>query len=174
MSAATEEIVLGGGCFWCVEAVFQQREGVLEVDSGYAGGATTNPTYKDICDGYTGHAEVVRIRFDSSIVTLEQILELFWQAHDPTTPNRQGADTGTQYRSIILTATPEQRSLAEHSKAQAQAAFTAPIVTEIKPLERFWPAEPEHQDFYRRNGQHMYCTYNIVPKLDKLKKLGLV
>ena len=170
MTAAHEEIVLGGGCFWCVEAVFQKLDGVLEVQSGYAGGTTVNPTYKEVCGKDTGHAEVVRVRFDPARATLAQVLELFWRAHDPTTPDRQGADKGPQYRSIILPATPEQRAAAEQSKAAAARLFAAPIVTEIKPLERFYPAEPEHQDFYRRNGANPYCVFNIDPKL---KKLGL-
>lgn len=164
-----EFAVLGGGCFWCVEAVFQRRAGVLSVASGYAGGNTSAPSYKDICGGNTGHAEVVRVEFNPAEVSYAEILDLFWRAHDPTTPNRQGADTGTQYRSIILTADDAQAKAAAQSKTAAQEYFSAPIATEIAPLDKFWPAEPEHQNFYNRNKFHPYCMFNIIPKLKKLK-----
>lgn len=160
--------VLGGGCFWCVEAVYQSLPGVLSVTSGYAGGSTENPSYEQVTSGRTGHAEVVRIAFDPEQVTYEQILDLFWKAHDPTTLNRQGADVGTQYRSIILTADEGQRAVAEASKQAAQAGFAAPIVTEIVPLSQFYPAEEYHQDFYRNNPTHPYNRAVIRPKLEKL------
>lgn len=168
MSDKTEFAVLGGGCFWCVEAVFQRLSGVRAVVSGYAGGDTVAPSYKDICRGDTGHAEVIQIEFRPAEVSYAEILDMFWRAHDPTTLNRQGADSGTQYRSIILTTSPEQARAAEDSKTLAQKHFRAPITTEIAPLQKFWAAEKEHQNFYNRNAAHPYCAYNIIPKLQKL------
>ena len=162
--------VLGGGCFWCVEAVFERVAGVLAATSGYAGGDTQNPSYEAVCTGTTGHAEVIQVEFDGQQVSFRQLLEVFWAAHDPTTLNRQGADRGSQYRSIILAADADQLAEAERSRTEAQESFAQPIVTEIAPLERFWPALEEHQDFYRRNKSNPYCQFNIVPKL---KKLGL-
>ena len=160
--------VLGGGCFWCVEAVFQQQAGVSEVTSGYAGGHTQSPTYPKICRGDTGHAEVIKVAFTPETVSYEALLDLFWRAHDPTTPNQQGVDKGTQYRSIILYTSDGQRATAEQSRATAQKHFLAPIVTEIAPLGEFWVAESEHQNFFIRNAHHPYCTFNILPKLEKL------
>lgn len=168
-SMKSEKAVLGGGCFWCLEAVFQRLQGVSSVVSGYAGGNTASPSYKEICRGDTGHAEVIEVEFDADRVSYADILNLFWRAHDPTTMNRQGADRGTQYRSVILTASDEQRAAADASKAEAQKHFSSPIVTEIAPLDKFWPAEKEHQDFYNRNTMHPYCMFNIIPKLEKLK-----
>ena len=168
MVGETEIAVLGGGCFWCLEAVFQRLPGVVAVVSGYAGGDSPNPTYKQICRGDTGHAEVIQAEFRPSAVSYAEILDAFWRAHDPTTLNRQGADSGTQYRSIILTASEEQAKIAADSKNAAQKYFRSPIVTEIAPLKKFWEAEREHQDFYNRNAGHPYCIYNIVPKLQKL------
>jgi peptide-methionine (S)-S-oxide reductase len=163
--------VLGGGCFWCLDAAFEQLPGVLKVTSGFAGGQTPDPTYEQVCTGRTGHAEVIRITYDPSKVSYGQLLDLFWKVHDPTTLNRQGADVGTQYRSIILTATPEEAAQAEASKKQAQAIYPDPIVTEIKPLTSFYPAEEYHQDYYRNNkDRNPYCQIVIAPKL---KKLGL-
>jgi peptide-methionine (S)-S-oxide reductase len=159
---------LGGGCFWCVEAVYERLPGIVSVTSGYAGGQTVNPTYDDICTGKTGHAEVVQIEFDPEKTSYEKIIDLFWDAHDPTTLNRQGNDVGTQYRSIILTANEDEARIARESKDRAQARFDSPIVTEIAPLEKFYPAEDYHQDFYRENPMHPYNMAVIRPKLQKL------
>jgi peptide-methionine (S)-S-oxide reductase len=159
---------LGGGCFWCVEAVYERLPGVHKVISGYAGGHIPNPSYKQVTEGTTGHAEVVQIFFDPAIVTFREIIDLFWEAHDPTTLNRQGADVGTQYRSIILFHEESQKTEAEASMAAAQARFANRIVTELVPLEEFYLAEGYHQDFYRLNQSHPYCSYVIRPKLKKL------
>jgi peptide-methionine (S)-S-oxide reductase len=170
MNASTTQLAtLGGGCFWCVEAVYQGMPGVESVTSGYAGGKTPNPTYEQVCTGETGHAEVIQIAFDPAQITYEKILELFWKAHDPTTLNRQGADVGTQYRSVILYVDDVQKAAAERSRAAAQPDFKNPIVTEIAPLAAFYPAEPHHQDFYERNPQHPYNQAVIAPKLRKLE-----
>jgi peptide-methionine (S)-S-oxide reductase len=163
---------LGGGCFWCVEAVFERLPGILSVTSGYAGGTKENPTYDDICTGRTGHAEIVQIEFDPEKVSYDKIIDHFWDAHDPTTPNRQGADVGTQYRSIILTTDDNQALLARASMERAAPKFKSPIVTEIVPLETFYPAEEYHQDFYRRNPMHPYNLAVIRPKLKKLEAKG--
>ena len=168
----TEKAILGGGCFWCVEAVYERLPGVLSVTSGYAGGRTENPTYEQIGTGQTGHAEVVQIEYDPALISYEQLINLFWDAHDPTTLNRQGADVGTQYRSIILTGNEEQARLARESKDRAQSKFKSPIVTEIVPLEKFYPAEDYHQDFYRENPMHPYNLAVIRPKLKKLETAG--
>ncbi len=167
-SRRTEKATLGGGCFWCIEAVYKRIEGVTSVVSGYAGGSTENPTYQEVCGGGTGHAEVVQVEYDPGRIGYEQILEAFWKAHDPTTPNRQGADVGTQYRSIILYGGEEQRRAAERSRQEAAARFRSPIVTEIRPLERFYPAEGYHQDYFAKNPSAGYCRVVIQPKLDKL------
>ena len=161
---------LGGGCFWCVEAVYQTVPGILSVISGYAGGQVPNPTYEQVCTGRTGHAEVVQIEFETDKISYEQIIDLFWKAHDPTTLNRQGGDTGTQYRSIILYENEAQRAVAERSKSAAQALFKDPIVTEIEPLKAFYPAEKYHQDFYENNPNYPYSRAIIRPKLEKLQK----
>ena len=163
---------LGGGCFWCVEAVYLRVGGVSKVVSGYAGGSTADPTYEAVCNERTGHAEVVQVTFDADAVSYERILDLFWQAHDPTTRNRQGHDVGTQYRSIILTHDDYQQRSAEASRDAAQARFRRPIVTEIEPLQRLYPAEDNHQDYYARNPRAPYCRYVIVPKLSKLAGSG--
>lgn len=173
VTSATKEstAVFGGGCFWCVEAVYHYVPGVLNITSGYAGGTVPAPTYEEVCTERTGHAEVVRITYDSTKVKYDQLLDLFWKAHDPTTLNRQGADHGTQYRSIILTSTPEEAAEAEASKKKAQALFKDPIVTEIKLLETFYPAEGYHQEYYQNNKEkNPYCRAVITPKL---RKLGL-
>jgi peptide-methionine (S)-S-oxide reductase len=159
----------GGGCFWCTEAVLQRIEGVLSVTSGYAGGATPDPTYEEVCNGDTGHAEVVQVAFDPGIMTYEELLDIFWQAHDPTTLNQQGADTGTQYRSIILYADEGQKAAAEASRKKAQARFRDPILTEIKMLDGFWRAEDYHQNYYNTNTSAGYCRAVIAPKLKKLR-----
>jgi peptide-methionine (S)-S-oxide reductase len=163
----TERATLGGGCFWCVEAVYQTVPGVLSVTSGYAGGHLANPSYDDVCTGETGHAEVVQIEFDANQISYEQIVDLFWKAHDPTTLNRQGADTGTQYRSIILYENEAQKAAAERSKGAAQAHFKDPIVTEIVPLKAFYRAGKNHQDFYKNNPNYGYSRAVIRPKLEK-------
>jgi peptide-methionine (S)-S-oxide reductase len=169
---ADEKAVLGGGCFWCVEAVYQGQPGVTSVVSGYAGGQVRYPTYEAVCTGKTGHAEVVEITYDPTKVSYEKILDLFWDAHDPTTLNRQGADHGTQYRSIIVAGTPEKMALAEHSRAAAQARFVDPITTEIVASAEFFPAEAMHQDFSERNPSHPYNRAVIAPKLEKLRAKG--
>lgn len=165
---ATDEIVLGGGCFWCVEAVFQRIEGVVYLESGYAGGEKPDPTYREVCSGRTGHAEVVKVRFDTDRISLSQLLDIFFVAHDPTTLNRQGADTGTQYRSIILYRDQTQKEAAEAAIARAQKNYPNPIVTEVSPLKSFYPAEPYHQNYYNTNTEAGYCQYVIAPKLQKL------
>lgn len=169
----TEELAtFGGGCFWCVEAVFERLPGVKSVTSGYAGGPKDHVTYEEVCTGTTGHAEVVQIAFDPSKVSFERLLELFWSSHDPTTLNRQGADTGTQYRSIILYHSDAQKASAEKSKAVAAKSFSRPIVTEISPLKKFIKAEGYHQDYFRLNSRNRYCSVVIQPKLEKLEQGG--
>jgi peptide-methionine (S)-S-oxide reductase len=165
----TEIADFGGGCFWCMEAVFERVPGVISVTSGFAGGTTPNPTYEQVCTETTGHAEVTEIAFDPSKVSYNQLLDVFWQAHDPTTLNRQGADEGTSYRSIILYRDKKQQLEAEKSKLAAQQNFRNPIVTEIVPLKKFYPAEDYHQKFYDNNTNYPYCRAVIVPKLDKLE-----
>ncbi|MBB5353096.1 peptide-methionine (S)-S-oxide reductase [Haloferula luteola] len=165
-----EVITLGAGCFWCVEAVFAQIEGVQSATSGYMGGTTESPTYQQVCTGETGHAEVVQIVFDPAKTSAARILDWFWELHDPTTLNRQGADVGTQYRSAIFYHSEEQKKVAEASKEAAQKEFTDPIVTEITPASTFYPAENYHQDFYFQNKtKNPYCRAVIEPKLRKLK-----
>lgn len=161
---------VGGGCFWCTEAAYEIMPGVVSVVSGYAGGHTPNPTYRQITTGTTGHAEVIRIEFDPAVVSYRAVLDFFWAIHDPTTLNRQGADEGPQYRSIILTTSDEERAAAEASRAAAQPGWGNRIVTEIVPLETFFEAEEYHQDYFRRNPSAGYCRVVIKPKLDKLKK----
>ena len=165
-----EQATFGAGCFWCVEAVFQDIEGVLDVRAGYTGGTTDNPTYEDVCGGRTGHAEVIQIDFDSSKVAYEKLLDLFWVSHDPTTLNRQGADVGTQYRSAIYYHSDSQKVMAEKSKDNANniKLYSNPIVTEISVLDTFYIAENYHQDYYRLNNNAPYCQLVIKPKLDKL------
>lgn len=162
----------GGGCFWCVEAVFLELKGVEKVVSGYAGGTVPNPTYEQICSGTTGHAEVIQITFDPAVISYDQLLNVFWHVHDPTTLNRQGADVGTQYRSTIMVHDAEQRSIAEASKAKTEASglWKDPIVTEIVPLDVFYPAETYHQDYYNRNPRQGYCSFVIAPKMQKFRK----
>lgn len=166
----TESATFGGGCFWCLEAVFERLPGVQSVVSGYAGGTVPNPTYEQVCTGMTGHAEVVRIEYDPSVVTYEQLLDLFWRAHDPTTPDRQGADVGTQYRSIILYHSEAQRLAAENSRDSlaSRGEFSSPIVTEIIPLKNFYRAEEYHQNYFQNHPNAPYCTFVIAPKLKKI------
>jgi len=160
----------GGGCFWCLEAVFQMLPGVKSVASGYAGGHEEKPTYQNVCAGATGHAEVVQIIHDPAVISFEELLKNFWEVHDPTTLNRQGNDVGTQYRSIILYQNDAQKQVAESSKAAAQKHFTRPIVTEIVPLRKFHVAENYHQDYYRNNPKAGYCRVVIRPKVEKFEK----
>lgn len=165
---AFEKATFGAGCFWCVEAVFERLDGVQSVVSGYAGGTKEHPTYEEVCSGRTGHAEVAQITFDPAKVSYEQLLGLFWKSHDPTTLNRQGADVGTQYRSVIFYHDERQKDTAEHSKQHAKSMFADPIVTEIQPLTTFYEAENYHQDYYRNNANAPYCRMVIKPKLEKL------
>lgn len=166
----TETATLGGGCFWCTEALFQMLPGVKSVSSGYAGGTKENPTYQEVCSGKTGHAEVIQIEYDPKVISYEKLLETFWEAHDPTTLNRQGHDTGTQYRSIILYRNETQRLAAEKSKAAAQKLFPQPIVTEIVPFKQFYKAEGYHQGYYRSNSSQPYCRAVIRPKVEKFEQ----
>ena len=169
-SIHTETITLGAGCFWCTEAVFQQLPGVQSVTSGYTGGATVNPTYEQICNGDTGHVEVSRIVFDPTKTTLDDLLTAFWKMHDPTTPNCQGNDVGTQYRSAVFYNDDQQRTVVETSKQAAARHFDRPIVTEILPVTTFYPAENYHQDYYNNNkNRNPYCAYVITPKLKKMQ-----
>lgn len=168
----TEIVTLGGGCFWCLEAVYDELMGIVGVESGYAGGSVANPTYNAVCTGKTGHAEVVRITFDPAVISLADILRVFFSIHDPTTLNRQGADVGTQYRSVIFTHTPEQASIARQIVAEIAAAalWPNPIVTEIVPEAPFYVAEDYHQEYFARNGGQPYCQVVIAPKVAKFRK----
>jgi peptide-methionine (S)-S-oxide reductase len=170
-----EVATLAGGCFWCLEAAFAELKGVERVESGYTGGRTPNPSYEQVCSGTTGHAEVVQITFDPEVVSFRDLLHVFFTIHDPTTLNRQGADAGTQYRSAIFYHSPEQRAAAEEVMAElaAEEVWDAPIVTELVPLERFYPAEEYHRDYYRRNPNQGYCRAVIAPKVAKVRKLYL-
>lgn len=168
LGMSLEVATLGGGCFWCLEAFYQKLIGVSKVTSGYAGGPEPNPTYRQVCSGTTGHAEVIQIEYDPEQIQYSSILEWFWKVHDPTTLNRQGNDTGPQYRSIILTHNPTQVETAKQSKQSAQSQLNDPIVTEIKPLEIFYPAENYHQNYFQNNPHQPYCTFVITPKLQKL------
>lgn len=162
---------LGAGCFWCVEAIFQELRGVQRVVSGYAGGTTENPTYQQVSRGTTGHAEVVQMTYDPDIISYQELLNVFWHTHDPTTLNRQGTDVGTQYRSIIFYHTGEQKTIAEQSKQKVEASglWSNPIVTEIVPFQTFYPAEIYHRNYYHLNPDQPYCRFVIDPKLQKLK-----
>lgn len=166
-----ETVTLGGGCFWCLEAVFDELNGVEDVVSGYAGGAVANPTYEQVCSGATGHAEVVQIRFDPGMITFKDLLAVFFTIHDPTTLNRQGNDVGTQYRSIVLHHTPEQRATAEQTIQELTAAklWDQPIVTELQPHTAFYPAEEYHQEYFQRNPTQPYCQVVVAPKVAKAR-----
>ena len=166
----TATATFGGGCFWCMEAIYERLPGVISVTSGFAGGQTPNPTYEQICSGNTGHAEVTQIKFDPAKISYEKLLDVFWQAHDPTTLNRQGADEGTQYRSIILYHNEAQKLAAEKSKAEAQKNFKHSIVTQIVPFTKFYKAGNYHQEYYDNNSNAAYCRIVIAPKLKKLEK----
>ena len=165
----TELATIGGGCFWCVEAQYKFAPGVLKAISGYAGGTTENPTYEEVCSKTTGHAEVVQIEFDPAKISYKEIIDLFWEAHDPTTLNRQGNDAGPQYRSIILYHSDAQKKIAEESKAAAQKKFSDPIVTEIVPLKKFYPAEGYHQNYADENPNQGYVRAVVAPKVEKFK-----
>ncbi|MCS6832617.1 MAG: peptide-methionine (S)-S-oxide reductase MsrA, partial [Flammeovirgaceae bacterium] len=172
MQTKTEVATFGAGCFWCVEAVFQRLKGVEKVVSGYSGGAIPNPTYEQVCTGTTGHAEVCQITFNPDQIRFEELLEVFWQTHDPTTLNRQGNDVGTQYRSVIFYHTPQQKEIAEKYKKSLDASgvFSKPIVTEISPFTAFYPAESYHQNYFNNNPYQPYCRFVVQPKVDKFKK----
>jgi peptide-methionine (S)-S-oxide reductase len=172
--AKLQTATFGGGCFWCAEAVFQRIPGVKSVVSGFAGGTTENPTYEEVCTGQTGHAEVIQLKFDPSVISYEKLLEIFWEAHDPTTLNRQGNDAGSQYRSIILYSDDAQKREAEKSKAEAARHFSSPIVTQIVPLTKFYSAESYHQDYYNQHSHETYCQFVIRPKLRKLLDKGVI
>jgi peptide-methionine (S)-S-oxide reductase len=172
MSRPTESAVLGGGCFWCTEAVFTELKGVMRVEPGYSGGTMPNPSYEQVCTGNTGHAEVVQVTFDPSVVTYKDLLQIFLTIHDPTTKNRQGADVGTQYRSIILYRTPEQKSIAEQviKEVAALGIWNAPIVTQLEPFTAFYPAEDYHRDYFKNNPRQPYCQVVIAPKVRKFRE----
>jgi peptide-methionine (S)-S-oxide reductase len=171
-SNATEVATLAGGCFWCLEAVFDQVQGVTDVVSGYAGGSIPNPTYKQVCTGNTGHAEVVQVTFDPQAISFEEILEIFFGIHDPTTLNRQGADVGTQYRSAIFYHSPEQKAIAEAliRRLGAEHIWPNPIVTEVAPLTAFYPAEDYHQEYFANNPYQPYCVAVVAPKVSKFRQ----
>jgi peptide-methionine (S)-S-oxide reductase len=168
----TEVAILGAGCFWCVEAIYEELKGTVSVESGYTGGHVEDPTYKQVVTGQTGHAEVVRLEYDPSVISFEEVLIVFYHTHDPTTLNRQGADVGTQYRSAIFYANDEQKKIAEKVTADitAEKLWDDPIVTEITPLDVYYPAENYHQDYYENNPNAPYCTFVIAPKLAKFRK----
>ena len=172
MAENIEVAILGNGCFWCTEAVFQLVKGVIKVESGYSGGATVNPTYKDICTGTTNHAECLRVTYDSDTISYAEILKVFWESHDPTTLNRQGNDVGTQYRSVIFYSNNEQKQIAEDFKKQLDASgkFKNPIVTVIEPATTFYVAEDYHQNYYNNNGSAAYCQFVVRPKVEKYLK----
>jgi peptide-methionine (S)-S-oxide reductase len=171
MNAKSDSWVLGGGCFWCLEALFKRVNGILGVSSGYSGGSTDNPSYEEVCAGDTGHAEVVEVSFDPDKLSSSDILRLFFHAHDPTTLNRQGDDIGSQYRSVIFYNKASQREVAEAAIKEAQEEHRGKVVTELKPLDRFWPAEEYHKDYFDSHRQASYCRLVIQPKLEKLQLL---
>ena len=166
---AMDTAVLGGGCFWCTEAVFQQIKGITKVESGYTGGAPPNPTYEQICTGKTGHAEVVRLEFDPAVIGYREILEIFFTVHDPTTLNRQGNDTGTQYRSVIYYQSSEQRDIAQQVITCMAGVWDAPIVTELSPAQPFYKAEDYHQDYFNQHPMQGYCAFIVAPKVAKVR-----
>jgi peptide-methionine (S)-S-oxide reductase len=173
-TTALDTATLGTGCFWCTEAIFQQLEGVVKVTSGYSGGQVNDPTYKQICTGTTGHAECLTIVFDTAIISFDELLEVFWQVHDPTTLNRQGADVGTQYRSVIFYQNDTQKETAQKYKQElnASGAYSNPVVTTLEPLTKFYPAEDYHQNYYNDNkNNNPYCAVVIKPKLEKFQKV---
>lgn len=165
-----EFATLGGGCFWCLEAVYEELQGVVDVESGYAGGGVANPTYRQVCDGDTGHAEVVRIEFDPARISYREILEVFFSIHDPTTRDRQGNDVGTQYRSVIFHHSDEQRRVAEEVMREAQSHIDARIVTQLAPVPDYYRAETYHQEYFRHNPEQGYCMFVVAPKVAKFRK----
>ena len=172
-NTATDTATFGTGCFWCTEAIFQELEGVIKSTSGYSGGNVANPSYREVCTGNTGHAEVIQVVYDPKKITYDELLEVFWKTHDPTTLNRQGADVGTQYRSVIFYHNNEQKEKAEKYKVELNksGAFNDPIVTEISPYTKFYAAENYHQDYYNQNGGEPYCNMVIRPKVEKFEKV---
>lgn len=171
MTQQTEVAFLGGGCFWCIEAVYLEARGVTSVESGYMGGALANPSYEQVCTGDTGHVEVVRLEFDPGVISYRDLLEIFFTIHDPTTPNRQGNDVGSQYRSAIFTTTPEQADTARHVCAEMAAVWDAPIVTEIAPASDWFKAEAYHQDYFRQHPNQGYCAFVVAPKVLKFRDM---
>lgn len=169
-SGGFETATLGGGCFWCIEAIFQDLRGVVSVESGYSGGRVSNPTYREVCSGLTGHAEVIRVTFDPTIVSFREILEIFFTYHDPTTLNRQGNDVGTQYRSVVFYHSPEQKAIAEEVKTRASEIWDDPIVTEITAFDKFYKAEDYHQNYYKDHQAQPYCSIVIAPKVRKFRE----
>lgn len=172
-AAQTETATLGGGCFWCTEAIFRSLKGVETVESGYSGGHTKNPTYQEVCTGETGHAEVIQITFNPQVISFTEILEVFFETHDPTSLNRQGADAGTQYRSVVFYHTPPQKELAEKYVAELnkEKVYGKPVVTEVVPFEKFYKAENYHQNYFANNRSQGYCQFVIVPKIEKFRKI---
>ena len=172
-SEQIETATLGGGCFWCTEAIFRRLKGVESVESGYSGGKLKNPTYNEVCTGETGHAEVIQITFNPEVISYKELLEVFWKTHDPTTLNRQGADVGTQYRSVIFYHSPEQKETAEQLKSRlnTENLFGKPVVTDINVFDNFYKAETYHQDYFSTNRSQGYCQFVIVPKLEKFRKI---
>ena len=170
LPAGEDLITLGGGCFWCTEAVFLRVKGVLDVESGYTNGQVVQPNYEQVCSGNTGHAEVVRVRFDTHVVSLEDLLQVFFTIHDPTTLNRQGADVGTQYRSGIYYTRPEQLGVIRQVLDEAQRAHGGKVVTEVQPEQNYWPAEAYHQDYFANHPEQGYCAFVVAPKVDKFAK----
>lgn len=172
-SVKTDTVTFGNGCFWCTEAIFQQVDGVLKVESGYSGGHVENPSYKEVCTGTTGHAECLNIIYDPAKVTYDELLEIFWQTHDPTTLDRQGNDEGPQYRSVIFYHNQEQKDVAEKYKAalDKSGAFSGPIVTTFEPFTKFYKAENYHQNYYNENGTQPYCQFVVRPKVEKFRKV---
>ncbi len=170
MATNLEEATLAGGCFWCLEAVYEQVEGVVSVESGYSNGHVENPSYEQVCSGDTGHAEVVRLRFDPSRISYREVLEIFFAIHDPTTPNRQGNDVGTQYRSGIYFHSPQQEQTAREVMAEANRAHGGRVVTELEPVRNYWRAEAYHQHYYANHPDQGYCAFVVGPKVDKFRK----
>jgi len=172
-SGKVEVATLGAGCFWCVEAVYQELKGVISVESGYTGGKKENPTYEEVCTGETGHAEVCQIKFDPALLSFKDVLQVFWKVHDPTTLNRQGNDHGTQYRSVVFYHSEEQKALAEKYKSEldASGAWSKPLVTEISPIGKYWKAEEYHQNYFRTHPNQGYCAFVIAPKMEKFRKV---
>ena len=171
MNTSSETAILGGGCFWCLEAVYQQLKGVQHVESGYTGGHVNKPTYEQVCNGDTGHAEVVKLTFDPEAISFREILEVFFTIHDPTTLNRQGNDVGTQYRSVIYYDSPAQQDTAKHIIAEMALVWDAPIVTELSPVETYYKAEDYHQNYFQQHPFQGYCAFVVAPKLAKFREV---